>query len=84
MLDGAEHIVMMLVARKNVSVVASTFYGQRQEAGGHHTVTDPCDYIFLGECTGPHSAFTVMVVPPNPDGTATCSFSSSADGGHLS
>ncbi|RKT12281.1 hypothetical protein BX285_6251 [Streptomyces sp. 1114.5] len=66
--DGVEHIVMMLVARRDVSGGASTLYDNAGTPLLTHTLTEPGDFIFLDDRTCLHSASPVALAPPATEG----------------
>jgi hypothetical protein len=66
--DGVEHIVMMLVARKDIAGGVSTLYDNAESSILTHTLTNPGDYIFLDDRTCLHSVSPVREVPPAPEG----------------
>ncbi|WP_329570507.1 2OG-Fe dioxygenase family protein [Kitasatospora sp. NBC_01266] len=66
--DGVEHIVMMLVARKNVAGGSSTLHDNAGTPVFTRTLTDPGDYIFLDDRTCLHSTSPVTVAPPAAQG----------------
>ena len=66
--DGVEHIVMMLVARRDIAGGASTLYDNAESPVLTHTLTNSGDYIFMDDRTGLHSVSPVRVAPPAPGG----------------
>jgi hypothetical protein len=66
--DGVEYIVMMLVARKDVSGGSSTLYDNAGTPFLTLTLTNPGDYIFLDDRTCLHSASPVQVAPSAAQG----------------
>ncbi|MET7680646.1 2OG-Fe dioxygenase family protein [Streptomyces sp. NPDC005423] len=66
--DGVRHIVMMLVARKNIAGGASTLYDNAESSILTHTLADPGDYIFLDDRTCLHSVSPVQLVPRTHEG----------------
>lgn len=66
--DGVAYIVMMLVARKDVSGGANTLYDNARTPLLTRTLTNPGDYIFLDDRTCMHSASPVQVAPPAAQG----------------
>jgi hypothetical protein len=61
--DGVEYIVMMLVARHNVTGGTSTLYDNSRKPVFTHTLSEPGDYIFLDDRTCLHSVSPVTVAP---------------------
>lgn len=66
--DGVRHIVMMLVARKDIEGGASTLYDNAESPVLTHTLTEPGDYIFLDDRTCRHSVSSVKVLAPSTEG----------------
>jgi len=66
--DGVAHIIMMLVARKDIAGGVSTLYDNAEAPIRTHTLADPGDFIFLDDRTCLHSVSPVRVVPPTPAG----------------
>ncbi|WP_405749620.1 2OG-Fe dioxygenase family protein [Streptomyces sp. NBC_01411] len=66
--DGVEHIVMMLVARKDISGGSSTLHDNDGKPLLTHTLTSPGDYIFLEDRTCMHSASPVTAAPSAAEG----------------
>ncbi|MEU3859291.1 2OG-Fe dioxygenase family protein [Streptomyces sp. NPDC028722] len=66
--DGVEHIVMMLIARKDVTGGVSTLHDNTESPVLTHTLSDPGDYIFLDDRTGLHSVSPVRVAPGAVEG----------------
>lgn len=66
--DGVEYIVMMLVARQNVTGGVSTLYDNSESPVLTHTLSNPGDYIFMDDRTSLHSVSPVRVAQPAPQG----------------
>ncbi|MFE2585014.1 2OG-Fe dioxygenase family protein [Streptomyces sp. NPDC059378] len=66
--DGVEHIVMMLIARRDVIGGVSTLYDNTRSPVLTHTLKDPGDYIFLDDRTAMHSVSPVRVAPAAAEG----------------
>ncbi|MFF8925610.1 2OG-Fe dioxygenase family protein [Streptomyces koyangensis] len=66
--DGVDHIVMMLVARKNVIGGVSTLYDNAESPVLTHTLSDPGDYMFVDDRTSLHSVAPVRAAPEAPLG----------------
>jgi len=66
--DGVEHIVMLLVARENITGGISTLHDNTGAPILSHPLTDPGDYIFLDDRTCMHSTTPVAVTPPATEG----------------
>lgn len=66
--DGVNHIVMMLVARKNVTGGVSTLYDNAESPVLTHTLSSPGDYMFVDDRTSLHSVTPVRAAPEAPAG----------------
>ncbi|GAA0499426.1 MULTISPECIES: 2OG-Fe dioxygenase family protein [Streptomyces] len=66
--DGVEHIVMMLVARKDITGGVSTLYDNAESPVLTHTLRNPGDYIFVDDRTSKHSVTPVQVAPAAAEG----------------
>ncbi|WP_441247684.1 2OG-Fe dioxygenase family protein [Kitasatospora sp. McL0602] len=66
--DGVAHIVMMLVAREDISGGSSTLHDNTGTPVFTRTLTEPGDYIFLDDRTCLHSTTPVTVAAPAAQG----------------